>query len=255
MRARLARYALWQLRDYVFSRGLPTLVVAGIMLLPLALAARDWGSQVSPADLARVARGALTETFKVLAFIIVLLGANGIVANDRKSGIYRLLFAQPVSAPHYYAQSFVVHLVGGLLATLAIVALFAAIVHPVGAGGAVSFVLLYWIFLGGILFLASALTQRDWIVVTGIWLVAQLLRDYSPPGGSWQGALVDMLLPPVHLMTPLADALVGTGRLPATLPLPRGDVMDTLAAALWIASWGVGCFLLGLLVLRKRPLA
>jgi hypothetical protein len=253
VRARLGRYGLWQLRDYAIERGLPTLVVSGIVLLPLFLAARAWRG--APHELDAFARAGLTEASKVLAFVIVLLGVNGLVSNDRKSGAFRLLFAKPVPVPRYYAQAFVVHLGGALAATLLLMGAYAAIVRPVWAPGLLLFVALYWVLLGGVLFLASTLMRHDWIVAAGLWVVAQLVREVMPPGTSLVGAALEFVLPPAHLMSPIADALVGGGRLPPALALAPGDEMRTVPALLWILAWGVGAFAAGLLVLRRRPLA
>lgn len=253
MRGRLGRYGWWQLRDYVVERGLPTLVVALLLLLPLLLAAREWSA--SPAELDRIARLALAESSKVLAFVIVLIGVNGIVSNDRKSGAFRLLFAKPVAVTRYYAQAFAVNLCGALAATLVVMGVYSLVVRPVWAPGLLVFVALYWILLGGVLFLASTLVRHDWMVAAGLWLVAQLVREVAPPGTSLVGAALEFVLPPAHLMSPLADALVGEGRLPLALALAPGDAMRTLPALLWLVAWGLGAFLVGLHVLRRKPLA
>ncbi|HEU4566068.1 MAG TPA: hypothetical protein VFS05_15515 [Gemmatimonadaceae bacterium] len=255
MRARLGRYALWQLRDYALERGLPTLVVAALFFLPFAIAVRDRTGVETPAETAALAVAALAETFKTLAFVIVLLGVNGMIAGDRKGGAFRFLFARPLSAPRYYAQAFAVSGAGALAATAIILAGYALAVHPVWTPGALVFVALYWVLLGGLLFLASALTRLDWVVATGVWIVAQVVRDLVPAGGSWYGALIDALLPPAHLMSPIGAALVGEGVLPRTLPLPHGGAIDSTAALLWVVSWGAGALLLGLLILRQRPIA
>ncbi len=47
-----------------------------------------------------------------IVFVGALFAMNGIVANDRKQGFYRFLFAKPMTPSRYYGQAFFVHWAG-----------------------------------------------------------------------------------------------------------------------------------------------
>jgi hypothetical protein len=242
-RGRLGRYALFQARDYVWERGLPLLVVGALLLLmtvqgaagPSRGAADAGGSTMRTLALGAV----LLELFAPTA---VLVAVNGIVSTDRKHHYYRLLFAKPISAPRFYTQAFLVSLVGTLVATLIVLAAFALIFGPVSVTGALLFVLLYFVLFGGVGFLLSAITSYDWIALGVVWSLAWLLRSFFPAGESWYGRLVDLVFPPLHL-------LVG-----AAAPILSGVGIGYSACA-WVVGYGAAAFVIGLLVVRYRPMA
>ena len=108
-RSRIGAYAWWQLRDYAWERGLPTLLVAGLFgflaAQPVRLVAERDAATIPRALVAlhgtvAAARHAMVMDASARAlrgFVgsVVFLGAlfamNGLVANDRKQGFYRFL--------------------------------------------------------------------------------------------------------------------------------------------------------------------
>lgn len=241
MSAHLARYAPFQARDYVRERGIPLLLVGALLLLMASQGAIGPGG----VDL----RGAGTETIVVAAMFLelfaptaVLIAVNGIISGDRKHGYYRLLFAKPVAAPLYYAQAWLVSLLGTLVATLLVMAGFTIYFGAVPIVGALHFVFLYFILFGGVGFLLSAITEYDWIALGVVWSLAWLLRSWLPASESFPGRVVDALLPPLQLLTG------------AAAPLLSGGGMDTLS---WVrlTGYGVAAFAIGLVVVRYRPMA
>lgn len=241
MRGRLARYALFQLRDYVRERGLPLLLVGALLLLmasqgAIGPAGGELGSAREPA----LALGVIF--LELFAPTAVLIAVNGIISGDRKHGYYRLLFAKPVTAVRYYAQAWLVSLFGTLAATLIVVIGFRLYFGAIPVLGALHFVLLYFILFGGVGFLLSAVTEYDWIALGVAWSLAWLLRSWFPAGESFFGRVVDVLLPPLHL-------LAG-----ASAPLLGGGGIDT-SSRLWMVGYGVAAFAIGLAVVRLRPMA
>jgi hypothetical protein len=240
VRARLFRYGAWQLRDYVFERGLPSLIVAALLFLPV-MAQYQAGRRMPgfrPDIFARTTLGAVAPVF---ALFVVLLAVNGIISNDRKTGTYRLLFAKPLSIGRFYAQTFVLHWVGALLVTAVVLVAYALLLHPVAPAGLLSFVSLCYLALGGLGFLYSALARLDWTLMAATWGVAVLLRNVFPRDESWYGRALDLVLPPLHRISDVGTALV-TGQ-PVT--------GSTIA---WLATYGAAGFALGLFVLRVRPM-
>ena len=116
-RARAGAYALWQLRDYVKDRAIPTLIVGTLSgYLGFEAVAKEFplpraGARVSPALIAQYGSAEavhalrlsqfnyafLTSILGAIVFVGALFAMNGIVANDRKMGFYRFLFAKPVT--------------------------------------------------------------------------------------------------------------------------------------------------------------
>lgn len=241
MQGRLARYALFQATDYARERGLPLLLVGALLLLMAAQGAiGSAGVELGGGGMRALA---LAMVFlELFAPTAVLIAVNGIISGDRKHRFYRLLFAKPISAPRYYAQAFVVSLLGTLAATLVVLLVFRAVFGAVPIAGSLHFVLLYFLLFGGVGFLLSAITEYDWIALGVVWSLAWLLRSWFPAGESWFGRVVDVLLPPLQLLAGAAAPLLG------------GVGIDT-RSRLWVVGYGVAAIAAALLVVRFRPMA
>ena len=241
-RARVGRYAVWHLRDYLRDKGVATLITLALVgyltQIPI-MRARDAG--FSGELVTQVADQAFVSALKFLGFVGVLFATNGIVADDRRHGYFRLLFAKPVSVVAYYAQKWLVYGVGFLIVCGVLLAIHGAAVEPFFPASFLPTFALIYVALGGIGFLLSAAWRFDWLSLAAVlglsdmmWL---LFRDDSGP----TGALL-RLLPPVHLLEGLYHAVrVGDA-------LPIGDMA-------WLGGYGATCFILGLVVVRRRPLA
>jgi ABC-type transport system involved in multi-copper enzyme maturation permease subunit len=241
MSGRLSRYALFQARDYVRERGVPLLLVGALLLLMASQGAIGPGG----VDLRGTSLGTLIMAavfLELFAPTAVLIAVNGIVSSDRKHHYYRLLFAKPIAAPRYYGQAWLVSLLGTLVATLLVMEGFTLFLGAVPMAAALHFVLLYFILFGGVGFLLSAITEYDWVALGVVWSLAWLLRSWLPASESFIGRVVDVLLPPLQLLTG------------AAAPLLNGAGIDT-ASRIWIVGYGVAAFAIGLIVVRYRPMA
>jgi hypothetical protein len=239
MRGRLARYALYQTRDYLIERGLPTLLVGGILFLPVFFALARPIEQELPSLLVLSALAALMPIFGIVA---VLLGVNGLIANDRQRGYFRFLFSKPISVTRYYLQAFVINGVG----TIGMVCFLVLVLVTLGGSpfpwSVVSYMALFYLCAGGVGFLLSVLTRFDWVALGIIWALAQTLRQLAYQMSGWYFEILNVLLPPAHLMTRIAgDYAQGIGTPTRSL--------------LWIGGYGVIALLLGVLALRLRPLS
>jgi len=253
VKARLARYATWQLRDFVFERGIPLMVVAALLLFPTVVAVRSMlrGNTAGSTEHNIAQSGFTSLIVGMLSFVIILISTNGMVHNDIRRGYFRFLFAKPVAAWRFYAQSFAVNWLGAMLAALAVLTAFFAITTPFFPSGLFPFLTLYYMALGGLVFFVSVLTRLDWVIVAAIWAFAQILRGMFPPASGLLGRAVDILLPPAHRMSAVGEALMRSGTTTGAAP---GD-SALLLSVLWLAGWGLLAFLAGLLLLRHRPLA
>ena len=244
MRGRLAKYSLWQFRDFFMQHGIGIAVIGllwGYTLLTPLRAAMSQNTVIPTGPGSPVWSLVLQITSAVVS-VSVLIAMNGIVSTDRKSGYYRFLFSKPINRVAYYAQMFFVYMLGVML----IMALLASLLRIIMPSFNVGYFLLYaavvYIAMGGIGFFLSVSTRYDWLTLAAVWLGSRILRAiYTGPRAGWKGKAVQ-LLPPVHRLDDVATSLIGTGS--AHLP----DVA-------WLVGYGVTCFVIGLVILRYGPLA
>jgi hypothetical protein len=266
-RARMGAYALWQLRDYAFDRGAPTFIVATLFgylgLQPLLGTLQRNGGAVPAALVARfgseaAARAVMMNEFNymflrgfigTLVFLGALFAMNGIVANDRKQGFYRFLFAKPVSPARYYGQAFVIHWAGFLGVMTLLGLIYGALIWPVLSWPLMTVVALTFLCYAGIAFLLSAAARWDWLSLVAVSVAASYLWGRYGSSTSPLAKLL-YLLPPLHRTDEVYASVAGrpTFAAGAQHVLPWGSIW-------WIAGYGAACFLLGLIVLRYRRLA
>jgi ABC-type transport system involved in multi-copper enzyme maturation permease subunit len=268
-RARVGTYALWQLRDYLKDRGLSTLIVAvlsaylGWSMMTETMPMPRPTDEVSAGLLVRfgspdavyAARRAefsfhfMRSTLGAMIFLGALFAMNGIVANDRKQGFFRFLFAKPVSPSRYYGQAFVVHWLGFMLVMLLLGSLYGAVVWPVLTLPFVLVVGLMFIAYAGIAFLLSAAARWDWLSLVAVSVAAVFF--WSKFGSSRHPlAALLYLLPPLHRADEVYASVSGT---PVISAAEMPVVPWSLVA--WFGAYGIICYIAGLVVLRFRRLA
>lgn len=237
MGSNLRRYALWQFRDFARDRGIALLLVGFLIGFTMIGPVRAVGRPID----AQLANSLLVAALSQVAFIAAFIALNGIVSNDRKMGYYRFLFSKPVSIPAYYAQLFLVYLVGFLVVCAILLGGFAIFAHPVSPVAPLIFCGLVFLSLGGIAFLVSSLFRYDWPILAAIFLGSVILHAMWRDREGWR-RLVLSVLPPLY-------------RLPDALPdiLNRGVVNTD--DVLWLLGYSAICFAAGLLVLHRRPFA
>jgi ABC-type transport system involved in multi-copper enzyme maturation permease subunit len=175
--------------------------------------------------------------FTITAFALV--ATAGMVSSDFGLGYYRTLFARPVSPPLYYLQRWILGGVAVLVVT-SIVGFAAA--ARVGTDLPIGRVLaqagLYYLLLGGLVFLLSTVTRRDWLVAVLIVAAHGGIGLARSLGAAATGvaAVLYVLLPPFRLVD-VVD------------PVPTG------ADLLYVVGYGVALVLAALMVIRLRPLA
>ena len=246
-RGRIGRYGVWQLRDYIVDRGLSTILIGFILgaqfILPLRMGLHEtlgdlWATHPTGRRMLMVAVPQLVTTF---AFLGTLIAVNGIVSNDRHHGYVRFLFAKPVSVVRYYLQAFAASLVGLMAATAVLAGLFAVLVAPLIPIEVILIVLISAVGVGGIGFLLSTLVRGDWLFLSMVLAVSVLARGLYGQAGDWREQLL-VVLPPLHRLDDIRN------------PLLAGNAPVALDVA-WVMGYGLACLLLGVVVLRRRPLA
>jgi hypothetical protein len=238
---RLARYSLWQFRDFVLDRGIAIVIIGllwGYVLIAPLRAAMGAAFSVGPLSPTWPLLVSVTSSVVSLAVLIAL---NGIVSTDRKMGYYRFLFSKPVSPVAYYAQLFFVYMVGVLLAMLVLSGVLHTLVPAFNIYNFLLYAAVIYVAMGGIGFFISVATRFDWLTLAAVWVGSRVLRDIYGPKPDWRGKAVE-LLPPVHKLSDVAHTLITNGTAHAS------DV-------LWLLGYGALFFALGLLVLRRGSLA
>jgi hypothetical protein len=237
----LLNYAPWIARDYLTNQGPSTAIVVlliAFLSLQGAMAAGMVLSEMPP-DLARRMLRSLLGTF---VFLGTFFATNGIIANDRKLGYYKFLFSKPVAPTVYYAMTFVVYGLGLMLVTAALLVVWSVFVRPAFPAEVFAVVALMYIAFGGIGFLLSAAWRYDWISLVTVLFVANV--GWTVWGKSTGLVyLLLHLLPPVHK----ADSVYAIVMSERFRDLP----WDSVA---WLGGYGLVCFALGILVIRKRPM-
>ncbi|HEX7977389.1 MAG TPA: hypothetical protein VF461_02205 [Gemmatimonadaceae bacterium] len=265
--ARVGAYALWQLRDYLKDRGLPTLIVATLSgylgLSPIIERMPSRADVVPPGLLARFGSADAVYAARMMEFnhaflrgilgTIVFVGAlfamNGIVANDRKQGFYRFLFAKPMTPSRYYGQAFFVHWAGFVAVMIVLGLVYGVLIWPVLSRPLLVVVALMFVAYSGIAFLLSAAARWDWMSLVVVTVAATFL--WGKYGASTHPlARLLFLLPPLHRADDVYASVSGVpmyaSGAPTVIPWP---------ILMWLVGYGAACFAAGLVVLRYRRLA
>ena len=237
MTANLRRYAVWQFRDFIRDRGIALLLVGFLIGFTVIGPFKAMGGNLDQNMADRLLAAVLVQ----VPFICAFIALNGIVSNDRKLGYYRFLFAKPVGIPAYYAQLFVIYLVGFLVVSAILLGLFSIFAHPVDPVGPLLFCGLVFLSFGGIAFLISSLFRHDWPILAAVFLGSTILHSM------WRfeegiKRMILSVLPPVYKLPDMITQIVGERSL------------DT-NSVLWLLGYSAICFAGGLLVLKRRPFA
>jgi hypothetical protein len=242
-RASLVDYAPWILRDYFLQHGPATLIV--LLLVGVATIAPVMamiGDGYVRGQLPNPGAGQLLAVMADrLAFLGAFFATNGIVANDRKLGHYRFLFSKPVRPWSYYGATFLLYGLGLLVVTVVLSLIWGWVVRPALSIELLLIVALMYVAYGGLGFLLSAAWRFDWLSLVSVILIANLGWWAWANAEGWRRWVL-YLLPPVHR----DDSVFAL--------LAASDSAIPWAAVAWCGGYGLICFVLGLVVVHKRPL-
>ena len=268
-RARAGTYALWQLRDYLKDRGLSTLIVAALsaylgwsmltdkvpMPRPTDAASAELLVRFGNAGAVYAARRAefsfhfMHDTLGAMIFLGALFAMNGIVANDRKQGFYRFLFAKPMTPARYYGQAFFVHWAGFVAVMIVLGLVHGVLIWPVLSRPLLLVIALMFVAYAGIAFLLSAAARWDWMSLVAVTVAATFFWDRY--GGSTHPlARLLYLLPPLNRADEVYASVSGVPMYASGAP-----IVIPWSILAWLVGYGIACFAAGLVVLRYRRLA
>ncbi len=226
------RYLPWMTWDVIRGPGLGmavTGVLAAFLITSMTVVTSGSGGE------ATVFLGILDFTVTVF----VVLATGGIVSADLGLGYYRTLFARPVSPPLYYLQRW---LLGGVVVLIATTGVGVAAASRIGSELPIGRVLaqsaLFYLLLGGLVFLLSTITRRDWLIGVLVLVAYTGLELARSLGAAAAGAAAVLyaVLPPFGL----ADV---------------GEAVPVGGALLHVLLYGSALVGAALAVIRVRPLA
>ncbi len=242
--ARMGRYALAQLRDWLLGRGVGILLILVALSMPFVVAARQqhgvaWAMGDAGAERLRVGIGTLLAGGAPLLAVVAF---GTIVAFDRRQGFTRFLFAKPVAPPRYYLQAFAVAYAGVALVVALFLGGVAVAFQPVLPSGSLAYLALRILADGALLFLCSVLFAQDVIAYGAVLVASALLQSWLPDQLPSLAPWILMLLPPSQHADTIART-IAAGRAAAFV-----DVA-------WMIGWSAAILALGAMLLRRRPLA
>lgn len=242
-RARLAAYVPWMLRDYLTNQGPATLIVVLLIGYMALMPVLDGPLNIPLGDVpTEMAYRILLAILPAFAFLGPFFATNGIIANDRKFSYYRFLFSKPLSPIAYYVTTFLVYGIGVFIVTLVLMAVWALAVRPMFPPMMLAVVAIMYVAFGGIGFLLSAAWRFDWLSLVTVLLVASVAWE------QW-GDVAGMLRLPLYLLPQVHRASDVYA-----MVAPRSGASIPWSAILSLGGYGFVSFLLGMVVIRKRPL-
>jgi hypothetical protein len=229
--ARLGRYGLWQVRDYMLGAGGATLVVGALAVLVGRGTSLMVQGQAQPVS---------TTLIGWLCYLGPIFAVSALVAEDRVRGYYRFLFAKPVSPVMFYAQSFALR---GLafLAIVGVLAVASGLISSVG--GCLCYAAVCYVGIGGIALVFSTMGRHAWLATLGCGAAATVATGLAASPTAWRPLWVALhyVLPPFQVTSQVASSLVSGDR----LPYPFG-----LTA--WLVGYGLAAIAAALLVIRGQ---
>lgn len=204
-----------------------------LKLLPKILASQMQQMQIAmPAIKAADAMANYLKDVSQLSVFVFVLATMGVIAEERASGAYLILFSRRVQRWQAVLAKFIVNgttvaaglLIGLITARYYIGVLFGGALPFGRVLAAAGLALVYYLFLLGILLLLSALFKRGFVagIVTLVTAMLMPLLGYIPKIGRY--------LP--HVLFSAASATVTTGAAPAGTGV-------AIAVALILAALGV----------------
>ena len=240
--ARLGRYALYQLRDYLMGKVIGFLVLSlmlGWITAGILAGTRGPLWKTTP-DAARGAFGAVASQASLLLWVGLILSAAAIVANDRTTGGFRFMFAKPVGIARYYGQLWLLHGAAFVTSVGLLIALWSVTVIPISAWPFMAWAALLWVLWGSVIFFFSTIVNLDWLCAALLLIVASFVQGQLDHDGFWYTVLTPILPPVAHYDAVQAALLRRT-------EIPMGDLA-------WVVGYGALFLVAGLLVLRRRPM-
>jgi hypothetical protein len=239
----LIAYLPWHARDVavkVFAPFLLFFVMAG-----LPLSAFSSGTEVSLFGGDPRVQDMALNVWRATASLCITIGSillmNGSFALDREKQHVRVLFAHQVPPEMFYLQRFAVALTLFAASFTLVPVIFSQVV-TVPVLGTLLALLLTAFFLGSMLLLVGAITQRDGLVFIALYLVSNVLQSITQAGAgpTWLRNFA-WILPPVKQLGDFSGAWL------------NGRTVEPQDLVL-VLGYGIGMLLSALYLIKRAPL-
>jgi hypothetical protein len=253
-RAQLLRYSLWQCRDYAINLGILSFILFGLLgvleIMQLHVVARGVARNPAlAAPFAMMQAQSFEHLFTMYAAVGPILALSGVVSQDRAMGYVRFLFAKPLNPLRFYLQAFVVRGVGFFVVAAILLACYRAFEPSADLARVAAGLALFFVAFGGMVFLGSVLSKYDGLGTIAFLLISVMAWE---KGASSKGVFhyLAYLFPPIEKFSALDDWVSNMHALD-----PRMAAAFPTKWVAWTVCYGVACLVLGVIMLRKRPLA
>ncbi|HEY4217050.1 MAG TPA: hypothetical protein VGM67_07930 [Gemmatimonadaceae bacterium] len=252
--AYVLRYSAWQFRDYAINIGILSVILFGLLgmleVMQLRMATRTL--ELNPrlvSQLGRMRQESFQHLFTMYASVGPILALSGMVSQDRSMGYVRFLFAKPLNPLRFYLQSFVVRTIGYFVVAALLVACYRAFEPTADLGRVAAGLGLFFIAFGGMTFLGSVISKYDGLGTVAFLLISVVVwAQWEISTTIWHA--LTYLVPPIEKFSGVSDWVSNLN------PLNPGQpVVFPTKWVIWTVSYGVACLVLGVVLLRKRPLA
>jgi hypothetical protein len=243
MKRPLVSYLPYMFRDYLITRGAAMAITSLVFVVPAMMTFR--AMKLTPERM-RI------EVFSMLGSMTVfvaLVAVYGLLGQDFRLGYSRALFSKPISVTGYYSGLIVCALLSYLLVVGLVLGGFAAIGVDVWAPGPLVDLVFKFALLGSTVLLFSRITRLDWIVGVFVYTMAGPLRQVTAEGGAFRRLLVDVVMPPTHLLS-IPPPARQAGQISALLPAGGAD----WSAMAWVGGYAAFMVLVGVTLTRVVPL-
>ena len=242
VRARLGRYAEWQLRDYVFGPGGITILFV-VALMFLTSRTQDMSGpheHLPPLDW-------LIEAVAILGSVFA---TSGLVSDDRARNYYRFLFAKPMDPVRYYGQAFVLRGLVVVLIAACVAGVASVITFSIPMFGAIIYTAIWYVCIGGVTICQSTVWRFAWVGSLIMYPLSKLVAMLASPQAGVQQpwrtgwAVLHIVLPPFpqeDFLHPLLTSAPHWGAMAGSIAWCVGyGCLGLVAAALVIKGleWG-----------------
>jgi hypothetical protein len=235
VRARVGRYAEWQLRDYILGAGGITIVFVALLI---------WaGSRTTTISEGAVTHPSLDWLVNVVSLLGSIFATSNLISEDRSRGYYRFLFAKPLNPIRFYGQAFVLRGLVIVALAVCVAGMSTVIGRPVSLLGAAAFAALSYLLVGGVTVCQSTVWRFAWVGSLVLYVVSAPIAGLASadarlaPGWRIFWQVVHVLLPP---FSQLSRSLL------ASAPY-WGDVLGSIA---WCIGYGILALVATVLVIR-----
>ncbi len=242
MKRPLVSFLPYMFRDYLITRGAAMAITSLIFVVPAMMTFR--AMKMAPEKM----QPEVISVLGTMTVFVTLVAVYGLLGQDFRLGYARALFSKPISVTGYYVGLIACALLSYILVVGLVLGGFAAMGVDVWAPRPLVDLVFRFALLGSSVLLFSRLTRLDWIVGVFVYTMAGPLRQATAESDSFRKWLVDVVMPPTHLLS-IPPAARQAGEMSALLP-SGGPEWSAMA---WVGGYAALMILVGVMLTWVMP--